>query len=107
MRIQDRHETESLEREYDQETYEDARKHVATLRSFYTHGLVYLVVNSVLVTKNVLEGPPWWCLMTLFGWGIGLAFHAAHAYGVGVFGRNWEARQIQRVLDDRSRHAGQ
>jgi hypothetical protein len=38
--------------------------------------------------------------VTLFGWGIGLAFHAAKVFGFNpLFGKNWEERQIQKFIE--------
>jgi hypothetical protein len=32
----------------------------------------------------------------MFGWGIGIAIHALHTFGIG---KDWEERQIKKYMD--------
>ena len=52
-----------------------ARRRVRIKTGFYIHGLVYLLVNSVLLLINLLGGGPRWHMAPLLGWGLGLAIH--------------------------------
>lgn len=52
-----------------------ARRRVKIKAGFYIHGLVYLLVNSVLLVVNQLGGGPRWHVAPLLGWGLGLAIH--------------------------------
>ena len=59
----------------DQDLMHLARRRVKIKTGFYFHGLVYLLVNSVLLVVNLLGGGPRWHLAPLLGWGLGLAIH--------------------------------
>jgi hypothetical protein len=50
---------------------------------FYVHLFVYVAVNILLVVLNLKYSPQYhWFYWPLFGWGIGIFFHAM---GVFVF----------------------
>ncbi len=83
------------------EKYEKAKKRVEEIKGFYTHAIVYVVVNIGLFLLNLFTNPGgWWFYWALFGWGIGLFFHAM---GVFVFNRfpnkKWEEQKIKEVMD--------
>jgi uncharacterized membrane protein len=83
----------------EQARYEDAKKRVTEIRDFYQHFSVYLVVNAALVALNLLTSPGYfWFVWPLFGWGIGVAFHALSVFG-GFWGRSWEDRKIKEIMD--------
>lgn len=42
---------------------------------FYSHLWSYLIVNGALLLINNFTPGPWWFQWSVFGWGIGLAFH--------------------------------
>ena len=42
---------------------------------FYSHLWSYLSVNATLLIINIFTPGPWWFQWSVFGWGIGLAFH--------------------------------
>ena len=48
--------------------------------SLYSHLWTYLIVNSVLLIINKFTPGPWWFQWSVFGWGIGLAFHFKSIY---------------------------
>ena len=63
----------------EEQIYEEAKKRVEEKRGFYTHLVVYIVVNIMLVliwwfTIGYNDGFPWF-VFPLGGWGIGLLFH--------------------------------
>lgn len=81
--------------------YRDAKRHVERKLGFYIHMSVYVMVNTGLITINLLgsSAKPW-ALFPLFGWGIGLLFH-----GLAVFlhapGAAWKQRMIDNELKKR------
>lgn len=83
--------------------YEEARRHARALRGFYTHALVYLLVNLGLLGINLLTSPGrWWFAWTTVAWGIGLAFHGLSVFAFkGWLGTRWEERKIREYLDRR------
>jgi len=81
--------------------YDEARRHVQAVRGFYSHAVVYAVVNIGLFGLNLLTSPGrWWFGWPALGWGIGLAFHALAVFAFhGWFGAEWEQRKIREYLD--------
>ena len=81
-------------------TYEQALKQARELRGFYTHLLVYVLVNAFLFGIDYLSDPgEWWFYWPLLGWGIGLAAHGASVYiGVRAFGADWEERKARELM---------
>ncbi len=57
-----------------------ARRRVGMKMGFYTHALVYVLVNLGLFGLNVFTGGRTWAVFPLLGWGLGLAIH-----GIVVF----------------------
>jgi uncharacterized membrane protein len=56
-------------------------------RGFMIDAVLYVIVNAVLVTVNLLVVPEFlWFIFPLVGWGIGLTFHY-------LFGVRWAARE--------------
>lgn len=52
-----------------------AQRRVAMRMGFYTHVLVYAVVNGGLFVLNISQGGPLWSFWPMAGWGIGLLAH--------------------------------
>src|SRR5262249_294600 len=64
--------------------YQRARRRVRTIKGFYAHLIVYLIVNAGLLLINVFNQPGnWWFVWPLLGWGIALVAHAVFAFGIG------------------------
>lgn len=91
--------------------YLRAKKKVETLKGFYGHAAVFLVINTgiILVSANVFgQGDfrfsRWETYITLFFWGIGLLSHAVYVifelYFKNNFLRRWEERKIKQFLED-------
>ena len=57
-----------------------ARRRVGMKMGFYTHALVYVLVNCGLFALNAMAGGRTWAVFPLLGWGLGLAVH-----GIVVF----------------------
>ena len=78
----------------------EARDQVAEIKSFYTHLATFIMVHIMLVGIYLLSGGGhFWPLYSLFGWGIGLASHAASVFGLtGMYGREWEERKVREII---------
>ena len=68
--------------------YSAAYKQVKRIKGFYTHLLVYILVNAFLICRGVIfkdtqEFWRWETFSTAIFWGIGLTAH-----GLSVFGKN-------------------
>ena len=91
-----------------------AKKRVETLKGFYKHLTVYIVVNSFLLlaakrvtfiflSKEALGNPEFlkWVDWNLYGtpiiWGIALLIHATYVFIPSPF-KKWEERQIQNYI---------
>ena len=87
----------------EQERYKRAKETVEARKGFFSHLLIYLLVNAGLFLMNLLttgEDRVWWFYWPLFGWGIGVAAHGFSVFGIfGLFGRGWEEREIKRLMD--------
>ncbi|HEX6398906.1 MAG TPA: 2TM domain-containing protein, partial [Actinomycetota bacterium] len=71
------------------------------LQGFYTHLVVYLVVNTGLFLINLLsrgEGGGWWFFWPLAGWGIGLLIHGLTTF-TGLFSDSWKARKAAEIYE--------
>ena len=74
---------------------ERARRHVAEVRDFFYHLMVFVMVNALLVAIDLQAGPNDfflgldWAFWVIFGWGLGLMGHA-----VGVFFDDFRVRKI-------------
>jgi len=93
---------------YNQKKYEKAKKRMEEIKGFYSHALVYVLVNLfiLLAQFGVFSGnfrigmPAWGYLTTPFFWGIGLLFHGLYVFqGNFSFLRRWEERKIQEYMD--------
>ena len=86
--------------------YQQAAKRVKKLKGFYSHLIIYVLVNILLIFLNLQdiknEGTIWtWEIWsTPLFWGIGLA---AHAFGVfspfRFLGSDWEERKTKELMD--------
>lgn len=86
--------------------YEQAVKRVKKIKGFYTHALVYVVVNLFIVyvnCRNLPSGESYFQaknFVTAFFWGIGLFAHGATVFGQDlILGKNWEERKIKELMD--------
>ena len=83
----------------EQTRYQEAKKRVEEIRSFYLHFVIYLLVNAGLVVLNLLTSPEhFWFIWPILGWGIGLLIHGVTVFG-GLWGKEWEERKIREIMD--------
>jgi len=83
-----------------------ARKKVKSIKGFYIHLMVYLLVNGFILLSQALSSGGWrifwhWqSYSTMIFWGIGLAFHAFGVFGMDfVLGKDWENRKIKEFME--------
>lgn len=92
---------------YDHKALERARKRVEELKGFYWHLAVFTVFNTFNFL-NYFIGLEWsehmelWIvLLIFFAWGVGLALHAWHVFGMYHFlGSEWEERKIREFMEE-------
>ena len=80
--------------------YQKAKERVEAIKGLYIHLTVYVVVNLMLFSINMIASPDGlWFFWPLMGWGIGLAFHALSVFGFGRwFGADWEEKKIAELM---------
>ncbi|MGA1872786.1 MAG: 2TM domain-containing protein [Thermoplasmatota archaeon] len=85
----------------DDEIEKRARKRVRKIRDFYTHLVVYVIINAMLVGIWYLSGAGFpWFVFPLGGWGIGIFFHWYSVYiEDGLLGKEWEDRKVAKIMD--------
>jgi hypothetical protein len=88
-----------------------ARKRVKKIKGFYSHLLVYVVINIMIVIINIQDLAPgesyfqYKNFFTLFFWGIGLAIHGLSVFLPDfILGKNWEERKIKELMDEDKKH---
>lgn len=86
------------------EPYQRAKKRVETIKGFYGHLFVYLVINTFIVSTIVyttrVDIFSFAAMSTPIFWGIGLLFHALGVFGRNLlFSKNWEKRQIETFMN--------
>lgn len=90
----------------DEIKYREAVRRVKRIKGFYTHALIYLVINIMIVIvniQNLSEGESYFQFhnfFTAFFWGIGLLAHGLSVFLPGmILGNNWEERKIRELMD--------
>jgi len=84
----------------EEEIYEAAKKRVKHKKDFYSHLVVYIVINLMLVLIWAFTGHGYpWFIWPLGGWGIGVIFH-----GLDVFffhkQSGWELKEIEKEAEN-------
>lgn len=87
--------------------YDRAKKKVAKIKGFYTHSIVYVIVNVLLLIViytghgSVTEFWNLGSFSTAIGWGIGLLVHGVSVFGKDAFfGASWEKQKMQQFLKE-------
>ena len=91
---------------HDEIKYQEALKRVKKIKGFYTHAIVYVIINLMIIIVNYQDLEPgesyfqYKNFTTLFFWGIGLAAHGFSVFVTQWFlGNNWEERKIKELMD--------
>jgi hypothetical protein len=87
--------------------YDLAYKRVKKIKGFYTHALVYVLVNAFILISSYNRSQivnevfwQWQTLNTVFFWGIGLVAHGLSVFGRDIFfGQNWEENKIKELME--------
>jgi uncharacterized integral membrane protein len=87
--------------------YEQAIARVKRIKGFYTHALVYVVINIMLVIVNIQNmdaGENYFQFknfQTLFFWGIGLLAHGLSVFVPNIImGKDWEEKKIKQFMEE-------
>ncbi|MET0759137.1 MAG: 2TM domain-containing protein [Flavobacterium sp.] len=90
-----------------EDKYAAAVRKVKRLKGFYTHFIVYLCVNILIVFININDLEPGESyfkienFFTAFFWGIGLLTHGLSVFGhIFFFGSRWEERKIKEFMEE-------
>jgi len=90
----------------DEIKYQEALKRVKRLKGFYTHAIVYVIINIMIVILNIQnlnDGETYFQFknfMTAFFWGIGLVAHGLSVFVPNwILGQNWENRKIKEFME--------
>ncbi|MFK5958924.1 MAG: 2TM domain-containing protein [Lutibacter sp.] len=90
----------------EEQKYLRAKKKVKSIKGFYVHFMVYLLVNAFILLSRALSDGGWevfweWqSYNTPIFWGIGLAFHAFGVFGMDIIlGKNWEDNKIKELMN--------
>lgn len=90
----------------DEIKYLEALKRVKRIKGFYTHAVVYFVINIMIVIVNIQglkEGESYFQIenfFTAFFWGIGLLAHCLSVFLPNfIFGNNWEEKKIKELME--------
>ena len=75
-----------------------ARRRVGMKMGFYTHVLVYVLVNLGLFAINSVTGRYPWHFLPLIGWEIGLAIHGIVTF-ISLNGEGVRERMLEREID--------
>jgi uncharacterized integral membrane protein len=90
----------------DEIKYQQALKRVKRIKGFYTHLIVYIVINTMLLIvnyKNMDANENFWrwqTFSTVLFWGIGLLGHGLSVFlPTMVLGKDWEERKIRELME--------
>jgi len=87
--------------------YQWAQRRVKKLKSFYTHLMVYIIVNIfIMIARQSPDSAEvnlrFWSFENFsvaFFWGFGLAMHALSVFGKDwLLGKRWEENKIKELM---------
>ena len=86
--------------------YQEALKRVKKIKNFYSHLVVFVVINLMIMIVNMQEldpGESYFKLhnfFTLLAWGVGLLAHALSVFlPSALLGKNWEEKKIKQLME--------
>ncbi len=90
----------------DEIKYQEALKRVKKVKGFYTHLIVFVVINAMILIANYQELEvneslfQFRVFSTFFFWGIGLVAHGLSVFVPSiVLGKDWEERKIKELME--------
>ena len=75
-----------------------ARRRVGMKLGFYTHAVVYVLVNLGLFAISSVSGRGNWHVWPLLGWGLGLAIHGIVTF-ISLSGEGVRERMLEREIE--------
>jgi hypothetical protein len=75
-----------------------ARRRVGMKIGFYTHALVFVLVNTGLFLLNNSAGGYRWSVWPLWGWGLGLTIHGVVTF-ISLRGQGFRRRMLEREIE--------
>ena len=93
------------------ERYFAAKKRVKSIKGFYIHFTIYVFVNIILCIQIYMSSKNdfwrWESFSPALFWGIGILAHGTSVFGSNLlFGKDWEDRKIQELMEkDKSKNA--
>ncbi len=83
--------------------FSQAKERVESIKSFYIHLGVFVIVMSTLIVFNIIMGGIPWVVFPLLGWGLGILGHASEAFDYHpFFGKNWEEKKMNQYLKNQT-----
>ena len=83
----------------DEQIQRQAEERVDARLGFYVHATVYVLVNTLLWTINLLKTPDYlWARWASLGWGIGLVAHGVRVFADQRRTGRIRARMIEREV---------
>lgn len=82
----------------DEQIARRAKHRVDMKIGFYTHALVYVLVNLGLFGLNLYQGGPRWHAFPMLGWGLGLAIHGIVTW-LGLRGDGLRERMLAQEIE--------
>jgi len=73
-----------------------AKERVEKIKGFYGNLIAYCVFIPCLIIFNLKTTDFQWFWFPMMGWGMGVIFHALETFG---YGKAWEERKIQEILN--------
>jgi len=95
-----------------EDAYLLAKHRVKQIRGFYTHCVVYIIINSVItaikMNRNFANGESFAesfleleTSLTWIVWGIALGLHAFSVFGLPLLlGKNWEQEKLKKYMKE-------
>jgi hypothetical protein len=89
----------------DEIKYQQALKRVKRIKGFYSHLMIYVVINTGILIANYMSNKPeiffrWEMFSTAMFWGIGLLAHAFSVFLPSIMmGKDWEERKINELME--------
>ena len=85
-----------------------AQRRVAAKKGFFSHLIVYIVINAMLAVIWAVSGGGYmWFLWVAGPWGMALIFHAVGTFAFPREGGSWEDAEIRKEIDRIKKSQGQ
>jgi 2TM domain len=90
------------------EALEEARRYVRRKRIFFAILGIWIALSVMWLLIDLRDGgDSWWFYWPMLGTGIGVAITGIVLIGVGgLFGDEWERREIEKYLRQREKNSG-